>query len=303
MGTPIFAREILKHLSGLDYKIVASVSQPDRPVGRKRIIEETPVHQLSKELGIDCLQPHNIKDGIDQVLAYKPDMIITCAYGQIIPDEILNYPKLGSFNIHASLLPRLRGGAPIHKAIMYEEEKTGITIMEMIKKMDAGDMILKRELVLNNQHTTESLELELIDLAKESISAALPSLVDQSYSKEEQDESQVTYAYNISKEEEYITFDKAYSTVSAHIRSLIDRPIGYGIVDGQKIKLHGVIETDDSYEAVNGYIIGKHDEGLGVVVDNRVLVLIEVQPIGKKVMSALDFLNGAGKALIGKRFQ
>ena len=209
MGTPIFAREILKHLSGLDYKIVASVSQPDRPVGRKRIIEETPVHQLSKELGIDCLQPHNIKDGIDQVLAYKPDMIITCAYGQIIPDEILNYPKLGSFNIHASLLPRLRGGAPIHKAIMYEEEKTGITIMEMIKKMDAGDMILKRELVLNNQHTTESLELELIDLAKESISAALPSLVDQSYSKEEQDESQVTYAYNISKEEEYITFDKA----------------------------------------------------------------------------------------------
>ncbi|NLC34241.1 MAG: methionyl-tRNA formyltransferase [Erysipelothrix sp.] len=303
MGTPIFAAEILEHLAGLDLNIVASVSQPDRPVGRKRIIEKTPVHLISEKLGITCVQPNNIKDAVEDITSYKPDIIITCAYGQIIPDAILNNPKCGAFNIHASLLPALRGGAPIHKSIMYGHDETGITIMEMVSKMDAGDMILKRSIPITNSHTTETLEKELIEEAKLAITEALPSLIDMTYKAEKQDETLVTYAFNISKEEEFISFDRDYDTVSAHIRSLIDRPVGFGLINDMKLKIHAIHETKDTYKADNGLIIGKHDGGLGVVIDNRILVLDQVQPVGKKVMSGLDYINGAGKQLIKVRFE
>ncbi len=303
MGTPVFAKEILRHLNAMNLNIVATVSQPDRAVGRKRVMTMTPVHELSSELGIDCIQPENIKHSVEDVLKYNPDIIITCAYGQIVPDEILNFPKYGSFNIHASLLPKLRGGAPIHKAIMYEEENTGITIMEMIKKMDAGNIILKKSIPVLNTHTTNSLELELIEVAKSAIEEAYPLLISDDYPSEVQDEALVTYAYNISKEEEYISFDRSYSTVSAHIRSLIDRPVGYGIVDSEKIKFHSIRESDINYEGENGLIIGSIEGGLGIVIDNKVLIVDEIQPAGKRKMSAVDFMNGAGQNYVNKRFQ
>ena len=302
MGTPIFAKEILAHLIECDLNIVATVSQPDRHVGRKRILTMTPVHELSEDLGIPCLQPERIKLEKDLLFEYKPDLIITCAYGQIIPKEILDYPKLGCINIHASLLPRLRGGAPIHKAIMYEEEETGITIMEMDVKMDAGDMIYKKSCKLNNKHTTDSLELELIELAKMAIEESLPSILDQSYQAEKQDEDKVTYAYNVSKEEEFVSFDREYSTVSAHIRSLISKPVGYGLVEGEKIKLHSVVESTIESNKENGFILGNVNNALGVVVDGRVLCIDELQPAGKKKMKAVDYLNGAGKEIVNKRF-
>lgn len=302
MGTPVFAKEILKHLVDLDYNVVATVSQPDRLVGRKRVLTMTPVHELSEDLGIDCIQPERIKDNLEDVFAYEPDIIITCAYGQIVPKALLDYPRLGAFNIHASLLPRLRGGAPIHKAIMYEEKETGITIMEMAERMDAGDMILKKVLPLHNEHTTEILELELIGLAKQAIEEALPLLIEGNYPKEVQNEDEATFAYNISKEEEYVSFDRPYSTVSAHIRSLISRPVGYGMIDDLKVKLHSIRETDVEDKHDNGYIIGNVDGGVGVVVDHKILIIDELQPAGKKKMKAIDFLNGVGQQLIGKRF-
>ncbi len=303
MGTPIFAREILQHLNDLNYNVVATVSQPDRKIGRKRVLTMTPVHQLSSDLGIDCIQPERIKDNLEDVFAYKPDIIITCAYGQIVPKELLDYPRLGCFNIHASLLPRLRGGAPIHKAIMYGEMETGITIMEMSERMDAGNMILKKSLKLNNEYTTETLEKDLIEIAKKAIEESLPSLIDQSYESEVQDEDQVTYAYNISKEEEYISFDRSYNTVSSHIRSLITRPTGYGIVDELKIKLHSISESSIEQKGANGEIVGLVADGLGVIIDNRIIIINELQPAGSKVLKARDYLNGAGKDMIGKRFK
>ncbi len=302
MGTPVFAQEILKHLNELNYNIVATVSQPDRLVGRKRVLTMTPVHELSESLGIDCIQPDRIKDNLDLVFSYKPDIIITCAYGQIVPKELLDYPKLGCFNIHASLLPKLRGGAPIHKAIMYEEEETGITIMEMAERMDAGNMILKKKIKLNNEYTTETLEVDLIDLAKDAIEEAMPLLIDNNYKSEVQDETLVTYAYNVSKEEEYISFDRPYSTVSAHIRSLISRPVGFGMIENLKVKLHKIRETELTENKENGTLLGNVDGGLGVVIDNRVLIIDELQPAGKTKISAVDFLNGIGQQLIGKRF-
>ena len=303
MGTPEFAEEILQHLVDLNYKIIATVSQPDRRVGRKRIITQTPVKTLSEKLKIDCVQPERINDAVEEVLKYKPDVIITCAYGQIIPKEILDYPKYGSFNIHASLLPRLRGGAPIHKAIMYNESETGITIMEMSQAMDEGDMICKKTIELTKQHTTKTLEKDLIELAKKAIEQSLPHIIAGDYTPVKQDHTLATYAYIISKKEEYIAFNREYDTVDAHIRSLIDRPVGYGIIDDNKIKIHGVKRSEIISDKDNGTVIGLVDDGIGVVVENRVLILTVVQPSGKKAMAAKDFMNGFGQELIGKQFR
>lgn len=303
MGTPDFAKEILAHLIDLEYNIVATVSQPDRPVGRKRVMTKTPVKELSLESEITCIQPEAIKQSVSEVLDYEPDVIITCAYGQIIPKEILDYPKYGSFNIHASLLPRLRGGAPIHKAIMYNEAKTGITIMEMSEAMDEGNMICKREIEVTKQHTMSTLEKDLIEIAKQAIEVSLPHIIAMDYEAEVQDDDLATYAYNISKKEEFISFDKKYDDVDSHIRSLIDKPVGYGIIDGQKIKLHGVKRSEILKTKPNGTVIGLVDDGVGVIVENKVLVLTKVQPIGKKVMSARDFMNGLGQKLIGRQFE
>ncbi len=303
MGTPEFAKEILEHLIKLNYNIVASVSQPDRPVGRKRVLTKTPVKELSEKHEIACVQPEQIKKSVEEVLSFKPDIIITCAYGQIIPKSILDYPKFGAFNIHASLLPKLRGGAPIHKAIMYNESETGITIMEMSEKMDEGDMILKNKIAITNEHTTKSLSLDLIELAKNAIEQAMPLLLAQNYPKEKQDHNLATYAYNISKEEEFISFDRTYTEVDRHIRSLIDRPNGFGIVDDLKIKLHGVKQSEHTSDLENGTILGLVDDGIGVVVENKVLVLTKVQPAGKNMMAAKDFNNGQGQDLIGRKFR
>ena len=303
MGTPTFAKEVLQHLIDLDFNIVATVSQPDRPIGRKRVMTKTPVKELSVNRGIDCIQPNKISDGVKEILSYKPDIIITCAYGQIIPNSILDYPKYGAFNIHASLLPKLRGGAPIHKALMYNESETGITIMEMSEKMDEGDMIFKNKIKISESHTTKTLSKDLIELAKEAIEKTLPSLLNQDYKAEAQDHSLATYAYNISKEEEFISFDKTYDLVDRYIRSLIDRPVGYGIIDGNKIKIHGVKRSDIKKEAENGTLVGLVEDGMGVVVENRILVLTKVQPAGRQVMEARDFMNGLGQSLIGKKFE
>ena len=303
MGTPDFAKEVLEHLINLDYNIVATVSQPDRPVGRKKVMTKTPVKKLSLESGIACVQPEDIKQSVSEVLEYEPDVIITCAYGQIIPKEILDYPKYGSFNIHASLLPRLRGGAPIHKAIMYNEAKTGITIMEMSEAMDQGDMICKREIDITKQHTMSTLEKDLIEIAKQAIEVSLPHIIAMDYEAVVQDNDLATYAYNISKKEEFISFNKSYDDVDSHIRSLIDKPVGYAIIGGQKIKLHGVKRSEFLEKKPNGTVIGLIEDGVGVIVDNKALILTKVQPIGKKIMSGRDFMNGLGQTLIGKQFE
>ena len=302
MGTPDFAKEILQYLIDKEYNIVATISQPDRQIGRKRVMTQTPVKELSTKASIDCFQPEDINLEISKVLKYKPDLIITCAYGQIIPKDILDYPKYGSFNIHASLLPKLRGGAPIHKAIMYNEKKTGITIMEMSQAMDEGDMICKKAIEITKTHTTFSLEQDLIELAKKALEVALPHIVAMDYEAEVQDDSKATYAYNISKEEEFISFNKSYDEVDSHIRSLIDRPMGYGIIENQKIKLHGVKRSNIINKKPDGTLVGLIEEGVGVVVENRILILTKVQPIGKKVMLGRDFMNGLGQTLIGKQF-
>lgn len=298
MGTPIFACSILQTLIDEKYNVVAVVSQPDKKVGRKQLIQETPIKQLANKYHLDVLQMDSIKEEYEKVLAYRPDLIVTCAYGQFIPKVILDYPKYGCINIHASLLPKLRGGAPIHKAIINGDDKTGVTIMQMIPKMDAGLMYAKKEVEIGPDDTTSILHDKLMVAGSELLKQMLPDYLDGKIQGIKQDEQEATFAYNISKEEEYITFKQDVNKAYDHIRGLIDWPVGYGMINGQRIKI---------YKACK--ILKEHQDKLGkaIMKDNMILIackqgyigLLEVQLAGKKKMSAKDFYNG-NKELITK---
>ena len=205
MGTPEFSATVLKGLIE-NYRVRAVVSQPDRPVGRSGEVRKTPVKQVASDNTILVIQPNKIKDAYDEVLAFKPDLIITCAYGQIIPTSILEIPRLGCVNVHASLLPKLRGGAPIHRSILEGHAKTGITIMYMAAKMDAGDIISQEAIDINYNDTAETLHDKLAVLGRDLLLKTLPSIINKTNTRQAQDESLVTYGFNISREDELIQF-------------------------------------------------------------------------------------------------
>ncbi|MGI6608748.1 MAG: methionyl-tRNA formyltransferase [Erysipelotrichaceae bacterium] len=299
MGTPVFGKEILRCLVENNYNVIAVVSQPDKKVGRKQIITFCPVKQYALEQGIKVIQPIRIKDDFHDILDLKADLIVTCAYGQLIPDQLLKAPRLGCINVHASLLPKLRGGAPIQHSIMDGYDKTGITIMEMVSKMDAGDIISQREIEIDIDDTYSSLHDKLIEVAAGLLIETMPAIINQSYVALKQDEREVTYGFNITKEEERIDLNKSYLNVYNQIRGLSDNPCCYGIIDGKKVKLHTVKMTDIYYEKENGTIIFENN-GLGIVIDNRLLLIEKMQLEGKTLCDAAAVRNGAARNWEGK---
>lgn len=305
MGTPEFACSILQTLVDEKYNVVAVVSQPDKKVGRAQVLTPTPVKKLALEYHIPVIQPISIKNDYQEVLSYGPDLIVTCAYGQLIPEVVLNYPKYGCVNVHASLLPRLRGGAPIHKAIMYGEDKTGVTLMYMVKKMDAGDMLAKRETPVLEEDTVGSLHDRLMSLGGAIVREELPRLIKGELVREPQIEEQATFAYNVSKEEEFVDFTKSHQEIYNHIRSLIPWPVSYGIVKGKKMKFWSVIKgmAQSKDNVASGTIVGFEELGMKVKAGEGYIYIAEMQLEGKSKVKAKDFYNGAGKGLIGELFQ
>lgn len=297
MGTPIFATAILERLIKDGYDVVGVVSQPDKKVGRKQIITPTPVHACAQANGIEVYQPVSIKEGMDKIQEWNPDLIVTCAYGQMIPVAILEYPKYGSLNVHASLLPKLRGGAPIHKSILYGEKETGVSIMRMVKKMDAGAYMLQKKVTIGDDDTTEILHDKLMVCGADAISEAIPLLVSGKAVFIEQNEEEATFAFNVSKEEEFIDANRSVEKVYAQIRALISWPVGYILIDGKKIKIH---------KARRGITQVNHDIG-NIFIENKKLYLqcldgcielLEVQLEGKEKCSSKDFINGAGRKFL-----
>jgi len=292
MGTPEFSVPILEGLIE-NYGVRAIVTQPDKPVGRGGKIVISPIKNVALKHNILCLQPEKIKDSIDEIKQFKPDLIITCAYGQILPSTLLEVPRLGCINVHASLLPKLRGGAPIHHAIMDGYSKTGITIMYMASGMDNGDIISQREVTIESNDTAAILHDKLKLIGRDLLLETLPSIINGTNSRTPQDQSEVTYAYNISREDEKIDFDDTARNIFNKVRGLNSWPGAYCLFDGKILKVFECYRTDNFFsDKKNGQITGLYKDGFGVKVSNGELVFTVVQPEGKKVMRASDFING-----------
>lgn len=305
MGTPDFAVNVLQGLIDNNYDVVGVVSQPDKEVGRKRILTPTPVKEVALKYNIPVFQPVKIRKEFDDILALEPDMIVTCAYGQIIPKEILDYPRLGCINVHGSLLPKLRGGAPIHHAIMDGLEETGITIMYMDVSMDSGDIISQRSIPITDSDNVGILWDKLSLLGRDLLLDTLPSIIDGTNDRIKQDESLVTFGYNVKREEEHLDFNNTSRKIFNHIRGLNPWPSAYAVLDDQEMKIYDseILDKDFSTKTC-GEIVDVNKDGIVVKTVDGSIVLKTIKPFGKKMMNAKDYVNGIGKDnLIGKVFK
>lgn len=294
MGTPAFCVPILDLLVK-ECNVLAVVTQPDKEVGRKREIIHSEVKKKALEYGLRVLQPIKIKNEYEDIIDLKPDIIVTCAYGQIVPEIVLNYPKYGCINVHASLLPKLRGGAPIHKAIINGYDKTGITIMYMDKGMDTGDMISKGEVKIEDTDTAESLHDKLQKVAVPLLLETLPTIIDGTNKREKQNNEEATYAYNVSRDEEHVDFNKTTREVFNKIRGLNSWPGAYAILNDKNIKLWLSKIGDKKYNEKPGTIVNLDKNGMEVVTKDGSILITELQVPGKKKTSIKDFVNGIKK--------
>lgn len=304
MGTPDFSVPVLQQLIDDDYHIVAVVTQPDRPKGRKQHLESSPVKKLAIAQGIPVLQPQKIRlsEAIDEVLAYRPDLVVTCAYGQILPEAILNAPKHGAVNVHASLLPEYRGGAPIHKAIMDGKKETGVTIMYMVKAMDAGDILSQVSIPIEETDTVGIMHDKLSRAGAHLLSEMLPALLKDEIRPIPQDEEKVTYAPTIRREDEKIDWHKPGEDIYNHIRGLNPFPGAYAVYKDQVMKLWEAKKIEGEQIALPGTIIAIDKDGFSVQTGDAVVIkVVQCQLAGKKRMHAADLIRG-GALGKGERF-
>lgn len=300
MGTPEFAVPILEGILS-KYKVRAVVTQPDK-VGNRGELSIPPVKKTALDHTILVLQPENLKDSYQEILDLEPDLIITCAYGQILPRELLNAPRLGCVNVHASLLPKLRGGAPIHRAIINGFTKTGITIMYMNTKMDEGDIISQKEIEILDTDTASSLHDKLMILGRDLLLDTLPNIIDGSNNRIKQNEEEVSYGFIIKREDERISFEKTKKQIYNQVRGLNSWPGSYCLFEGKILKVWSSYITENYPTGFNGQITNIYKDGFGVKVSNGEVVFTIVQPEGKRKMSAIDFVNGLAnkEEIVGK---
>lgn len=292
MGTPEFAVPILEGLID-NYKVKAVVTQPDKPVGRDGIIRKSPIKEVAEKNMILVLQPENLKEEWQLVTDLKPTLIVTCAYGQIVPRELLVYPEYGCINVHASLLPKLRGGAPIHRAIINGDKETGITIMHMNPRLDEGDMISQTKIEIEETDTASTLHDKLSILGRNLLLDTLPSIIDGTAKRIPQNNDEATYAFNIKPEDEKIDFSKTKRQIYNQVRGLNSWPGAYTLLKGKRMKIYSCRLTDNVYSnRFDGEIVALYKDGIGVKVSNGEIIITELQLEGKKKMNAEDFLNG-----------
>lgn len=303
MGTPSFAVPILKALIDT-MNVVMVVCQPDREKDRKGNIIYSPCKKLALDNNIEVFQPLNIRDEYQEILDMKPDIIITAAYGQIIPSVILDYPKYGCINVHGSLLPKLRGGAPIHHAIINGDKEAGVTIMYMDKKMDAGDIISQRSILIGDNTTLDDLYSRLSILGRDLLIDTLPSIIAGTNDRIKQDEEAVTFGYNITKEEEKINFNDTCDNVHNKIRGLSSDPGSFTIINGKRMKVYLSERTNILSKNKPGVIEDITKDGIFVNTNDYLIKLKDIKLEGKKRCLVHEFINGIRKEdYIGERFE
>ena len=292
MGTPEFAVGVLDMLIK-NTKVKLVVTQPDKLVGRKKEIEYSPIKKLALSNNIEVFQPVKIRDEYQKIIDVNPDIIITCAYGQIVPKEILDYPKYKCINVHASLLPKLRGGAPLNHAIIDGYKETGVTIMYMDEKLDTGDMISKYKYVINDNDTYSSLVENLSVEGARLLKETLPQIIDGTNNREKQNDDEATYAPIIKREDEHIDFNKKCIEVDRLVRGLNNSSYANTIINDIEYKIiKGHYELKESIPNKIS-IIDKNNLGIGCL--DGIYYIEIIKPSGKNIMDIKSFLNGIDK--------
>lgn len=303
MGTPIFAKEILAFIyENKICEVVAVVTQPDRALNRKKEAIFSPVKQYALDNQIPFFQPDKIGTISEQLNQFKADAILTCAYGQFLPKAILNLCSIGVINIHASLLPKYRGGAPIQYAILNGEKETGISLMKSVLKMDAGPVYSQKAVEITEDDNLETLSFKLISLAKELVNSDLNLILNNKIIASEQDETLVSFAYNISKEQEKINFELNGKSISNHINALYPIPCAYAYLEEKRVKFGDAKFVVSSHNFNIGCIVELKPTYLKIAVNDGFLFISKMQLEGKKMSNISEIYNGL-KNLEGKVFK
>lgn len=303
MGTPLYSVPVLEMLIN-ETNVVGVVTQPDKPVGRKKVLTSCPVKEVAINNNIKVLSPIRIKGEYKDIMELNPDIIITCAYGQIIPEELIYAPKYDTINVHASLLPKYRGGAPIHHAIMNGEKEMGVTIMYTDKGMDSGDIIEKESFPVNINDTYDIVSKKMSVLGANLLKKVLPSILNGTCNRIKQNDNQKTIAPVIKREDEHINFNNSSLNVHNKIRGLSSVPGAYAVLDNLNVKIL-LSSLDDCLDTNVGVgtitRIGK--DFIAVSCADKEIKLLKIQVPGKKPMLVGDYLNGINKdSIIGKKF-
>lgn len=300
MGTPTFAVPSLRTLIAEGYEIVAVVSQPDRPKGRKKVLTPPPVKEAAIELGLPVLQPERMrsKEAVAELASYEPDLIVTAAYGQILPKAVLDLPKHGCINVHGSLLPKYRGGAPIQRSIINGESETGVTIMYMAEGLDTGDMISRVVVPITSEDTSGTMFEKLSLAGAELLKDTLPALLKGELTITPQNESEATYAPNLNREDERIDWNRSAVEVFNQVRGLSPMAGAFTYLNNEVFKIWECEPLDSSSDAASGTIIEAARDGIIVQAGQGQVRLKQIQPAGKRMMNVADWLQGA-RAIVG----
>ncbi|MHA4906088.1 methionyl-tRNA formyltransferase, partial [Streptococcus constellatus] len=297
MGTPDFSATVLKGLlESKQYEILAVVTQPDRAVGRKKEIRMTPVKQVAVDHHLAVYQPEKLSrsEELEKIMALSADGIVTAAFGQFLPSKLLDSVNF-AVNVHASLLPKYRGGAPIHYAIINGDKEAGVTIMEMVKEMDAGDMIARRAIPIEETDNVGTMFEKLALVGRDLLLDTLPSYLAGDIKPVPQDKNQVTFSPNISPEEERIDWTKTNRQLFNQIRGMYPWPVAHTLLNGERFKIYEATPVEGTGQA--GEILAIRKKELIVAASEGALSLKTVQPAGKPKMTIIDFLNGLGRQL------
>ncbi|WP_334332974.1 methionyl-tRNA formyltransferase [Companilactobacillus sp. HBUAS59544] len=300
LGTPEFSATVLRGLLKANYDVVAVVTQPDKPVGRKQKLQKSPVKLVAEAENIKVYQPAKLPKSpeMEELKALNADLLITAAYGQFLPTSFLNSAKVAAINVHGSLLPKYRGGAPIQWSLLNGDKETGITIMYMVKGMDAGDIISQKKLPIAENDDNGSLFDKMAIVGRDLLLDTIPKILSGDIHPIKQDPDKVVFSPNISKEQEHIDFSKSAEEIFNQIRALSPDPGAWVMLNNQRTKLYQTqVEQINSDQPVGSiYDLGK--KRLVIVAgDGQGVAIKKIQPAGKKIMDIANYMNGLGKNL------
>jgi methionyl-tRNA formyltransferase len=294
-GTPDFAVPSLRRLLASRHPVVTVVSQPDRPKGRGHHLAPTPTRVVALAAQVDVRQPDRIRDEgfLSGLAALEPDLGVVAAYGKILPDALLRIPRLGLINVHASLLPRWRGAAPVHRAVIAGDTETGVTIMRIVKELDAGAMFLARRRPIGPDETSPEVERDLAEIGADALLEVVEQLAQGTADETPQDDSLATYAPKIAKHEGAIDWTLAAASIHNLVRGLQPWPLVSGRLQEKRVLIHRTALSSEQTSAQPGVVARADRDQLEIAGgDGRLVRILEIQPEGRRIMTARDFLSG-----------